>query len=88
MLRSKTVMNLIYRADRVYIKAKRNVSYSKGPNELSRHFQPHDASKSNERHRHLLNKLKCVAVVSYLHVTNKISIPSYHLQITSFKTES
>jgi len=73
-------MNLIYRADRVYIKAKRNVSYSKGPNELSPHFQPHDASKSNERHRHLLNKRKCVAVVSCLHVTSKIFISSYQFQ--------
>jgi len=50
-------------------------------NKLSRHFQPHDASKSNERHRYLINKLKCLAVVSSLHVTNKVPIPSYHLQI-------
>ena len=30
MLRIKTVMNLIYRADGVYVKAKRDVIYSKG----------------------------------------------------------
>jgi len=30
MLRIKNVMNLIYRADRVHVKAKRNVNYSKG----------------------------------------------------------
>jgi hypothetical protein len=85
MLRIKNVMNLIYRADRVYIKAKRNVSYSKGLNELWRHFQPHDASKCNERRRHSLNKRKCVAVASCLQVTSNISIPSYQFQIESFK---
>ena len=70
----------------LYIKAKRNVRYSIKFSELARHFQPYDASKSNERHRYLLNKLKSVAVVSCLYVTNKISFPSYSLQITSFKT--
>ena len=63
----------------VYIKKKRNVSYSRKLCELSRHFQPHNAPKT------MLNKWKCVAVVSCLQVTNKISIPSYSLQITSFK---
>ena len=42
--------------------------------------------KSNERHRYLLNKWKCVTVASCLHVTNKISIPNYNLQITYLLT--
>jgi len=44
-------------------------------------FSRTNASKSNERRRYLLNKWKCVAVASCLYVTNKISLPSYKLQV-------
>jgi hypothetical protein len=65
----------------VYTKVECNVSYCRQFSELSRHVQPYSASKSNKRHRYLLNKQKYVAVASCLYVTNKISIPSYKLQV-------
>ena len=85
MLRIKSVMRGRLPCWWVYIKAKSNVSYSKRFNKLPRHFQPHDGSKSNERHRHSLNKRKCVAVVSCLHKTSKLSyqINIYKLQVSN-----
>ena len=64
----------------------REVSINGKYNVLSRfyrlvHFNRCSSGMFNERNRYILNKWKCVTVACCLIVTNKVSIPSYNLQV-------